>query len=178
MKEQKPLVSAAELEALIQNWGSSPDKSIDKFYIVRLAFNVSVMLCGAFWLLMDPLGIAQTLSSDPENIERVVSYLYFRGWFILGILILGFYSYFKNWYPAIVFCCCLLLGAMNLVSDLFTLYPERLTKPTPFFTLLLLVRLSLLWVMYMSIKNVSRMPHAKDRINVFLPFKRTAGHVE
>lgn len=93
---------------------------------------------------MDPHGIAQTLSSDPESFERIMMYLYFRAWFIFGILMLGTYAYFKDWYPAIVFSSCFSIGSMNLISDLFTVYPERLSSPTPLLTLILLVRLALL----------------------------------
>lgn len=131
MPPSKPLVTAAELEALIHNWGASPNKSIDKFYPARLIFNFVVMALAAFWLLIDSENIARTLSVDADNIERIKNYLYFRGWFVLGILTLGCYAYFQSWYPAIVFSCCLLIGAMNLVSDLFTIYPERLANPTP-----------------------------------------------
>jgi len=172
MPPSKPLVTVAELEALIHNWGASPGKPVDRFYALRLAINFVVMVLAATWLLMDPESIARTLSTDADNMVRIKSYLYFRGWFVFGILGVGCYAYFKNWYPAIVFSCCLLIGAMNLISDLFTIYPERLANPTPFFTSFLLIRIVLLWVMYMSVKNASRMPSGIDKINFFLPFKR------
>lgn len=172
MPSRKPIISAAELEALIQDWGSTSDRAVDKFYTLRLAFNVIVMGTAAIWLLMDPIGIARTLSNSPEEIDRISSYLYFRGWFMSGLLFIGFYAYFKNWYPTILFCCSLLLGAMNLVSDLFTIYPDQLAKPSAGFTLILMVRLALLWVMFMSIKNASRMPDLRDRINPFLFLNR------
>ena len=172
MPPSKPLITVAELDALIHNWGASPGQSIDKFYLPRLAFNFVVMVVGGFWLLMDADSIAHALSVDADNIDRIKSYLYFRGWFVLGILTLGCYAYFKNWYPAMVFSCCLLIGAMNLISDLFNIYPERLASPTPAFTWLLLTRIVLLWVMYMSVKNASRMPMGKDKINFLLLFRR------
>jgi hypothetical protein len=172
MSSSKPLVTVAELEALIHKWGASPGQSTDRFYLPRLAFNFVVMVVGAFWLLMDADSIARTLSAGADNIDRIKSYLYFRGWFVLGILILGCYAYFKNWYPALVFSCCLLIGAMNLISDLFNIYPERLASPTPAFTGLLLIRIVLLWVMFMSVKNASRMPMGKDKINFLLSFRR------
>ena len=172
MKEQKPLVTLAELEALVQDWGASSATLPDRFYTVRLAFNVLVMITAALWLLLDAHGIALTLSTDPQAIERIQGYLYFRGWFMLGILALGSYAYLKNWYPALAFSCCFVIGAMNLVSDLFTVYPERLDNPTPFFTVSLMVRLVLLWVMYKSVRNASRMPDVKDRLVAFWPFRR------
>lgn len=55
---------------------------------------------------------------------------------------------------------------------LFTVYPERLASPNPFFTLFLLVRLTMLWSVFLAVKNASRLPQAKDRINIFLPFRQ------
>lgn len=172
MKETKPLVSAEELEALIQGWGAMPSQSVDKFYPVRLIYAFIVILTAALWLLFDSGNLSQSLTQDPLNQARLQNFLYFRGGFILGALALGSYSYLRNWYPAIVFSGALIAGLTNLVSDIFTVYPERLANPTPFFTMLLLVRMTLLWVLYMSVKNASRMPELKERANLFLPFKR------
>jgi len=58
------------------------------------------------------------------------------------------------------------------VIDLFTVYPERLANPNPRFTLLLLIRMSSLWVLYMTVKNSSQLPDVKDRANLLLPFKK------
>ena len=63
-------------------------------------------------------------------------------------------------------------GSVNFVSDLFILFPERLAHPTPYTTLSIIVRLILIWVMYISVRNASRMPDAKDRLNPFLMLKR------
>lgn len=172
MKETKPLVSAEELEALIQGWGAMPSQSMDKFFPVRFIYAFVVILSAACWLLFDSASLAHSLTTDPLNQARLQNFLYFRGWFMLGVLMLGSYSYLRNWYPAIVFSAALLIGLTNLISDIFTVYPERLANPTPFFTVFLLVRITLLWVFYMAIKNASRMPDLKDRANLFLPFKR------
>lgn len=173
MRDPKPLVSAEELEALIQGWGAMPSQSVDKFFPARFFYAVLVIFPAALWFLFDSASLAQSLSTDPLNQGRLQYFLYFRGWFMLGGLALGIYSYLKNWYPAIVFSTFLLIGLTNLVSDIFTVYPERLANPTPFFTVFLLMRLALLWVLYMSVKNASRLPEVKDRMNLFLPFKRS-----
>ena len=172
MKEAKPLVSAQELEALIQGWGAVPSQSVDKFFPARFFYAFLMILIAALWLLFDSASAAKMLSPDPVNQARLQNFLYFRGWFMLSALTVGSYSYLRNWYPAIVFSAALVVGLTNLVSDIFTVYPERLANPTPFFTVFLLMRLVLLWVFYMAIKNASRMPEIKDRTNLFLPFKR------
>jgi len=65
-----------------------------------------------------------------------------------------------------------LIGSANLVSDLFSVYAEQLRTPTPGLTVQLLVRILVLWLVYVSIKNMSRLPERKDRMNIFLPFKK------
>ncbi len=172
MKQEKPLITAAELDALIANWGSDANAPIDKFYTARLMFNVLIMLPFAIVLLFNSTDLAQSLSLDPIYVDRVEHYLYFRGWFMLLIVAIGVYSYLKSWYTAIYFSFCFVAGSVNFVSDLFILFPERLAHPTPYTTLSLIVRLILIWVMYISVKNANSMPDAKDRLNPFLMFKR------
>lgn len=174
MDDKKPLVSAAELEALIQDWGATAHAKVDRFFPVRFWYVFSVVLAASLWLLFRSTEIAHGLTTDADNALRLQRFLYFRGWFLLVVLGIGFYSYVRNWYPAIVFSAFLLIGLTNLVFDIFTVYPERLAQPKPFFTLFLLVRLSLMWVIYMSVKNASRMPALKDRLNPLLPFRRDA----
>lgn len=170
--DPKPLVSAAELEALIQGWGASPHKSVDRFFPLRFWYIFTVILVAAVWLLFNTQAIAQRLTEDPENLIRLQNFLYFRGWFLLIVLAVGCYSYFRSWYTALVFSAFLLMGLTNLVFDLFTVYPERLANPNPRFTLLLLIRMSSLWVLYMTVKNSSQLPDVKDRANLLLPFKK------
>lgn len=171
-KNPSPLVSAAELEALIHGWGALPHQSVDRFFPVRFWYIFSVVLLAASWLLFDSHRIAQTLTTDATYLPHLQNFLYFRGWFLIGVMALGVYAYLWNWFPAIVFSAFLLLGVTNLVFDLFTVYPERLANPQPLFTLMMLVRLSSLWVLYMSVKNASRMPAPADRANILLPFRR------
>jgi phosphoglycerol transferase MdoB-like AlkP superfamily enzyme len=171
-KDNKPLVSADELEALIQDWGANPHLSIDRFFPVRFWLLFTLVLSVSTWLLFKANALALTLTTDPEYIQRLSNFLYFRGWFMLTILVIGCYSYFRDWYVGIVFSALLLMGGVNLVFDLFTIYPERLEKPTPMFTVLLLVRISALWMLYVTVKNSSRLPPLRDRVNILLPFKR------
>lgn len=103
---------------------------------------------------------------------RMGRFLYFRGWFLLIVLLLGLYAYFKNWYPAIVFSAIFLMGCVNFVFDLFNVYAEVIAHPTPRLTVMLIVRLTGLWFVYLTVKNASRLPDVKDRMNLLLPFKK------
>lgn len=174
MSDSRQFSKAAELEAMISRLGANGNDSTDTFYTWRLAYNFAVMFSAAIWLLFNSPEIAQTLTDDQESLRRLQGFLYFRGWFLAVVLAIGCYAYFRNWYPAIVFSCALLIGTLNLVFDLFTIYPEILAHPTPLLTLSLFVRFSLLWVIGLAVKNVSRIPEVKDRINLLLPFRANA----
>ena len=170
--KEKPLVSAAELEALIQDWGTVPNQSVDRFFPVRFWFLLAIAASYAFWLLFAPDAVARSLSSEPVEIARLSKFLYFRAWFLIFMLSLGLYAYLKNRYLGIIFSVILLIGRVNFVFDLFNVYAERLAQPTPRLTLLMLLRIVALWFVYLSVKNVSRLPPLKDRFNILLPFKR------
>jgi hypothetical protein len=172
MEDHKPRAIVSELESLIQSWGAVPWQSVDRFFPIRFCCQLCLILGAGFWLIFDAHEIAQTLTKDPQNLPRLEKFLFFRGWFLLLVLAIGAYSYLKNWYPATVYSAFLLIGLTNLVFDLFTVYPERLASPNPFFTLFLLVRLTMLWSVFLAVKNASRLPQAKDRINIFLPFRQ------
>lgn len=171
MKENKQLVSAAELDALIQDWGSVPNQSVDKFFPIRFWFVFLIALGYAVWLLFAPEVVAKTLSIEPIEIARLSIFLYFRGWFLVMVLCLAFYVYLKNRYLGIAFSVILLLGSVNFVFDLFNIYAEKLAQPTSRLTLFMLLRITALWFVYLCIKNVSRIPQVKDRFNILLPFK-------
>lgn len=172
MKEKKPLVSADELNALIAGWGESPDKSVDRFFPLRFWFVVFVAGVFILRLLFTPAEMAANLYSEPAEVARLTNYLYFRGWFLLCALCVAIYAYIKNWYASLIFFCILIIGTANLISDIFSVYAEQLRTPTPAFTLQLLVRIFILWLVFSSVKNMSRLPERKDRINIFLPFKK------
>ena len=172
MDKEKPLVSADELNALIAGWGETPDKSVDRFFPIRFWFVVFVAGIFVLRLLFTPGEMAAKLSSDPAEVARLTNYLYFRGWFLMCAVAVAFYAYIFNWYASIVFFSGLLIGSANLISDLFSVYAEQLRTPTPTLTVQLLVRILVLWLVYVSIKNMSRLPERKDRLNIFLPFRR------
>ena len=168
---QAPLVSAAELEALIANLGADPQASIDTWTPVRVWY-LGLLVGGyVMALLLAPQQVAQNLSTDPLEVIRLERFLYFRGWFLLGVFGVGLYAYLRGWYTAIVFSAFLLVGVVNLVFDLFTVYPEKLANPTPSFTVLMVLRLLALWCVYITVRNASRLPELKDRANLLLPFR-------
>jgi hypothetical protein len=173
MEKNKPLVSAQELDALIAGWGDSANPvSVDKFFPIRIFILFAIIIFSAIALLFFTEKIVQILHSD-SKVSYIKNYMYFRGWFLLMFLAVGINSYRTGKYVAINYLVLLILGSMSFVSDLFTVYPERLQNITPGFTLVLLVRIMLLWFLLLNIKNASRIPERKDRFDILLPFRRT-----
>lgn len=169
------MVTAAELEALIQDWGNTPKKSIDTFFPLRFWCLFVICFLYAAWLLFKSNEVAALLSSQPSEVARISKFLYFRGWFLGTVLWLGIYSYLKNWYLPLVLSGMFLVGSINFVFDLFNIYAEVLNNPSPRVTITLLIRLVAISFIFISIKNSGRLPHAKDRMNILLPFKKPVG---
>lgn len=175
MKKDEPLVSAAELEALIHGWGSnSKEKNVDKFFPMRYWFVCFVAGSYAIALLFFPGDVAKNLSIHQVEIDRITNFLYFRGWFLVIALSFVTFCYVKNWYFGIVLCAVALLASVNLVFDLFNVYAEQLSNPSPRLTFLFLIRLVCLSFVFISIKNISRMPVGQGRLSIFLPFRKYA----
>ena len=169
---KESLVSVAELESLIQGWGAAPHaQAIDKFFPIRAWYLLLIVLAYGIVLLFYPGVVSGRLVTEPVEIHRISLFLYFRGWFLLLSLVVGFYAYFKNRYMGIVFSGLLLVGCVNFIFDLFNVYEEVLASPTPRMTLALIGRLVALWFLFLTVKNVSRVPNQKDRFNILLPFK-------
>lgn len=170
-KPKESLVSAQELDALISNWGHDPHKGLDVWSAWRFWYLVLVATTYVFVLIFNAHHVAEGLSTDPAEVARLSRFLYFRGWFLMFGVSIGFYAYLRGWYSALVYAALAFMGSVNLLFDLFTVYPERLANPTASFTLLMMVRLTALLFLLIGVKNVSRLPHGRDRINLLLPFK-------
>lgn len=168
-----PIVSAAELEALMAGWSTQSNREVDVYFPLRIWFLILICVTFAIGLLLSSPRMSIFLTSDPEMAKRLMPFLYFRGWFVVGVLAIGLYSYLKNWYPALMFGAMTLIGCINLVSDMFIIYPERLANPTASFTFLLMFRLLGLVSLFLCAKNSGRMPDRPDRLNLLLPLKHS-----
>jgi hypothetical protein len=172
MNKSNPLVSADELEALIQDWGSSNTKGVDNFYPLRVLLITFLGLSHAVAMLFFPDELAKNLSANPLEIERIIKYIYFRGWFLFLAVSFGLYFYFKNYYFGVALCALLLTGFINLLSDLFNIYGEKLANPTPMFTLIISIRFFCYYLVFLCIRNISRIPSASDRWRISLAWKK------
>lgn len=167
------IITAAELEALIQEMGESPHHSVDKLYPVRCGFVFSIAFFYCCYMLFWTDVAVQRMTSDPADVIRMGNFMYFRGWFIVFLISLASYSYIRNWFPAIVFSAVFLVACVNIVFDMFNIYAEALSQTTPELTLMLLGRIVGLWFLFLCAKNTSRLPvGVRDRLNLFLFLKR------
>ena len=121
---------------------------------------------------MDYRQVAESLVTDSAGLAYMQSYLYFRGWMILGVLAVGSFVYIKEFYVGLFFSVFLIVGSINFLTDLFTLYPERLASPSPLFTLNVMLRLVVIWFLFVTIKNLGRRPPRADKYNFLLPLRR------
>jgi hypothetical protein len=172
MNENKPLVTLQELNDLIGEMGRRTHHQIDNFFPLRFWFLVSVAFIYAFNLLLTPGEIASRLAIEPVEIARLTKYIYFRGWFIIVITVIATYTYLSDWYFNIVIFCMFLIGSMNFIFDFFTVYYGQIGTPTNLLTAIIMLRLTVMLVVFVSIKNLSRIPERKDRMNLLLPFRK------
>jgi len=174
MKENKPLVSASELDALIIGWGETPSQSVDRFFPLRFWYLFLLTGSYAVWLLFWTDAVVNHMQAGPGDATRMARFLYFRGWFLLTVLAVGAYAYFNDWYFGVVFLGIFLLSCVNFAFDLFNVYGNVIAHPTPRVTIMLLIRMVGMWMTYLCLKNASRLPEVKDRMNIMLPFRRVA----
>ncbi len=172
MKEDKQLVTLQELNSLIGDLGKRYPHQIDNFFPLRFWFLITVAFIYAFNLLLTPGEIASRLAVEPIEIARLTKYVYFRGWFIIVITVIASYTYLNDWYFNIVIFCMFMIASMNFIFDFFTVYYVQIGTPTNLLTAIIMVRLSVVLVIFVGIRNLSRIPEKKDRMNILLPFRK------
>lgn len=172
-KKTSPLVTAEELEALISGWHDKKPNEIDAYFPLRIWFLILISMSFAIGLLFNSSYMTYFIANDPELNLRLLPYLYFRGWFIVIFLLIGAYSYFQNWHTLMMFSVMTAVACINLVSDLFIIYPERVADMNSSFAFLLAIRFISIYILYLCAKNASRIPDRGDRLNLLLPLQNT-----
>ena len=172
MKENNPLVSAAELEALLSGVGTDRATKVDVYFPMRMYFLVFVIGSWIIRLLFFTDGIAAQLTHSAETAAKLIPYLYFRGWFLVVVLFLGIYSYHNNWYPALVGGGFLLSSTVNFLFDSFSVYAEALSNPSGKVTLFLLLRFFAMYLVFLHFRNAGRLPPKHERWNLLLAWKK------
>jgi len=173
MDEKKPLLSTEELNALIGSWSPSSDgRQIDKFFPLRFWYLFVLTLLSGVGLLLNADGLAQNLTADPNFVERLRYMLYFRGWFIMAIIVLGGYVYIKDRFIPLYSFGFLIIALVNFFFDMVAIFPERLSSPTHLFTFSLIARILAIWCIFLNLRNCNNIPSVKNRFNIKLAFAK------
>ena len=162
----------AFLEQRIQARSRSLQRGIDAYFPWRMAVILSAGLFQAVRLLSQPEAIAEFLHDNTHNPFVSAQFIYFRGWFILGVMALLYHAYTRSRYPATIFLLVFCFGCSNLVYDAFTIYIHHWRWPADGRWLSLLsLRVLGLWLLGLCVWHVGQLPHA-DRWNLTLPWHR------
>jgi hypothetical protein len=173
MDDKKSLLSAEELNALIGSWGASTDEHrTDKMFPLRFWFLAVLTLLGGTTLLLNARDMAQTLTSDPNFIERLQNMLYFRGWFVCSMVAIGAFVYIKDKYIPLYSFGLLIISIVNFLFDMVLIFPERLSNPTTLFTINLMLRLIAIWCLYLNLRNCNNIPNMRDRFSIKFSFSK------
>lgn len=166
-----PLISQAEWAALT---GHVDRGQVDVYYPIRVWYLLGTCALYAVALILSSHRMASLLASDHLMVDRLDAYLFFRGWFVVGATAFGLWAYARNWRLKPVFWGLFFMSLANLMSDLFIVYPERLSHPTPGFMVLFSMRLMAIVALLYCAKNTHRLPAVGQRFNLFLPMRHTA----
>jgi hypothetical protein len=144
-----------------------------------MPLRVWILLCAvsvvAVRLLFFTDDVAAVFAKTPEAAEALAPYLYFRGWWLVVVSLVGAWSYARSWYPGLVFGALLLSSSVNFLFDAFSVYAFILTHPSPGSTGMLLIRGILMIIGYQCFRRAGRIPAPSDRWNPLLFLKKTAG---
>ena len=168
---RKPLVTAQELEALLSK-PMADTHVVDPYFPLRLAI---LTFFSAIWFLRLTLftsEVANDLFSNPAIRDYMMPALYFRAWILFVFISVGVWSYKNGKYPAILFGLLFVASLFNLMFDVTIFYAEKLAEQDFRITLVIMGRLLITYILYISMRRARRIPVGRDKWNVFLPFKK------
>ena len=168
---RKPLVTAQELEALLSK-PADDTQSVDPYFPLRLAI---LSLFSIIWFLRLTLftnEVATDLFSNLDVRNYMMPALYFRAWILFVFMTLGIWSYKNGKYPAILFGLLFVATLFNLVFDVTVFYAEKLGQRDVHITFVIIGRLLISYILFISMRRAHRIPLGRDKWNVFLPFKK------
>lgn len=144
---------------------------MDVWFPLRVWFLLLITFTFASALLLSAPQLSVFLAREPALVELLTRFLYVRGWFVVAATVIGAWAYTTRWQLSRVFGLLTVISMVNLVSDFFMVYPERLGHPTLGFALQLVLRLLAIAALYACYRNADRVPERQDRFNILLPFR-------
>jgi hypothetical protein len=144
---------------------------VDVWFPLRVWFLLLITFAFASALLLTAPQMSVFLAREPALVELLTRFLYFRGGVVVAATVIGAWAYTTQWQVSRVFGLLTVISAVNLISDFFIVYPERLAHPTAGFVLQLALRLLAMTALYLCYRNAHRLPERADRFNILLPFR-------
>lgn len=167
----KPLVTASELEALLSK-PANGTITVDPYFPLRLAILTFFSVVWFLRLTMFTNDVATDLFSNLDVRNYMTPALYFRAWILFVVMSVGVWSYKNSMYPAILFGLLFSVSIFNLMFDVTTFYAEKLAQRDVRITFIILGRLLVSYILFISMRRAHRIPLGRDKWNVFLPFKK------
>lgn len=168
-----PLITPEEWQALQPECPPSARDDVDVWFPLRVWFLLIITSVFASALLLSAPRMSVFLAREPVLVEMLTRFLYFRGWFMVASTAIGVWAYINAWQLPRVFGLLTVISVVNLVSDFFIVYPERLMNPTVGFVVQLAVRFLAMAALYACYRNARQVPERQDRFNILLPFRHS-----
>ena len=169
----KQHLTAEELEALLAR-PVHTDYVSDNYFPLRLWI---ITAAGIFWFIRLTVftdEVAANLFSDSLVKEYMKTALYFRAWIMFAFMFMGMLAYSTGNYPALFFLGMFVVSCVNFIADLTIFYKDQFAHPTLGFNLLILFRLFMCYLLFISIRHAKRIPSGTDKWNPFLAFRKNA----
>ncbi len=167
----KPVLTAHELDALLAKPISS-EITPDTYFPIRLFI---ILVLSVIWFVRMTVftqEMAAELFADPVLRNFITPALYFRAWVLFTFVAVGAWCYHNAKYPALAFGLLFVGSLFNMMFDTTIFYSERIAQQDPLTTLFMMGRLSLTYILFVSMRNAHRIPKGSDKWNVLLPFKK------
>ncbi len=167
-----PLISPEEWQALQAQPSSSAQDDVDVWFPLRVWFLLIITAVFAAALLLSAPQMSVYLAREPVLVEMLTRFLHFRGLMVVVSTLIGAWAYLHQWQLPRVFGLLSVIAVVNLVSDFFIIYPERLANPTVGFFLQLALRLLAIAALFACYRNARRVPDREHRFDLLLPFRQ------
>jgi hypothetical protein len=168
---RKPLVTANELEALLSK-PAEDSANVDPYFPLRLAILTFLSVVWFLRLTLYTNDVANDLFSNVDVRNFMMSALYFRAWILFVFMSIGVWSYKNGKYPAISFGLLFVASLFNLMFDVTIFYEEKIAQRDVRITFIIIGRLFISYILYISMRRAHRIPIGRDKWNIFLPFKK------
>jgi len=154
-----PLISAQELEMLLTHQERNQRLGVDPGFKWRMNFMLVALLVFIGLMLISPGFIYGKLQFE-NGANKLAPVLPFRGYFVLGVLALYYFSYWRDWYFERVALITFALALSSLFMDFFNVLGFSLGPIPPLVVVFLLLRLLIIYCLFMNAIHANRAPPA------------------